>query len=66
MTKKNKIVISLVLNSVMALFSFIILMKSLDKGELWRIIFAGLGFLVFLIFLIMILNEFIKHKKSVE
>ena len=66
MTKGNKTAISLVLNSAMALFSFIVLMNTLSKGELWRIIFAVIGFIVFLSFSIALLNKWSKQRKSIN
>jgi hypothetical protein len=53
--KKTKIVFTL--NSLMTLLSFIVLMKSIDTGEKWRIICAAAGLAVFLGFTITILTK---------
>ncbi|GBD91817.1 hypothetical protein BMS3Abin04_02549 [bacterium BMS3Abin04] len=66
MAGKNRTAISLAINLTITVLSFIVLMNSLSRGELWRIIFTSAGFIVFPGFSIALLNELSKQRKSIK
>ena len=62
MTKKTQLLISLLLSTFASGTSFFILLHSIDKGEVWRIIASSVGFLGFLLLNVLVTIQWMKYK----
>jgi len=59
----KKINIAIVYNSLLLLIITGIVIKTIEHGELWRIIFSIVGFMIFSTFLILLVKQKIKLKR---
>ena len=60
MDKKKKIIAALVPNLLMTLWAFIVLLKVIDSNELWRMLFASIGFIGFFSFSVLLVLQLMK------
>lgn len=56
----------IIMSIAITAFSGIILIKSINTGENWRMIAAGIGFLIFAVFTILLIRKSKKDRNIVE